>query len=858
MQRILAAPFAAIAFTFVSAQFDRTAVLGGTIDFARLREEPMELVNKNAQERKRKMKKLMMICLAAIALGVNADDTWYLLASGSGKIKVDNVDIRPIVLTNMTYWGARNGTASGRTDRPTLSDHLVIADEKWLRIAGGNVLTAGSLTLGTDDSNGFITHDGQHPNWANNGLFLKRGAYRHNLGNTAFDVDGKITVLSAASTPFFFAQQQRQYANSTLTLKGAFSGDAGTGVVFGPRSAISSSTYAIATNMTFVVNNPSGYKGSIEVSSSITFADNSKGGTTLKLGSISTPGSISVINSGATLSPLSATDVVQASSVSLVSGCRLVFQCDAAGNAGRIEATDSLAVANGVEVRIDHESFLPAGRYTLLQGPSGSAFTTNNFTFLTPELACDFEVVDDGTFRSLVLAATNYVTMVKSDVFGKDTGSNFHSAITNAACWSDGRTPHPGATYIIPAGFALRTPMATEEDLPLCEFGGDKLIFMNGSRLLFYCANLSVGKFMVPYGASAEIFIGQGFSSSGASVGRLVADEIVVDGTLSLGAYIGKGLLLGGPLSGTGEVVMQGVDGTSSYTGSYSFGADNSAFTGRLRLSLHKQLQTQGRTNQTFHVYAATDFGGNRESFDYKAVTIERGGHLIINPPRGASSNNFSYTAPTNCGFYANGYSDMNVQYGVGNLIWPASLTLNGTLRKRGSGRLALGSPMKFITGGSLSATPTEGKNIIEWEGGRIQPLVCDAIDGCQLQLVSTSQNGYVHLKLAQDYSDPDLMRYGIKNTKTATPFSISDPAVYPKLPLEVEFPPTPADGTSFTVGLVTVSSTAADSVRAILPDILTRKIYKGYKQKAVEITENGMTTFAVEFVTVGFTIDFR
>ena len=88
MQRILAAPFAATAFTFVSAQFGRTAVLGGTIDFARLREEPMELVNKNAQERKRKMKKLMMICLAAIALGVNADDTWYLLASGSGKIKV--------------------------------------------------------------------------------------------------------------------------------------------------------------------------------------------------------------------------------------------------------------------------------------------------------------------------------------------------------------------------------------------------------------------------------------------------------------------------------------------------------------------------------------------------------------------------------------------------------------------------------------------------------------------------------------------------------------------------------------------------------------------------------------------------
>ena len=799
------------------------------------------------------MRKLMMICTAAIALGTHADDTWYLLSSGSNQY-----GLRNIVLTNMTYWGTSGGASSGRIDRPTASDRLVISDSRQLRIAGSGklALTAGSLTIGTDGAKGEITHDDGTPIWANDGLFLKKGAYRHNRGNTALEVEGKFTVLSDARAPFYFAQQQQQYANATLTLKGAFSGDAGTGVVFGPRSAMSSSTYAIATNMTFVVNNPSGYKGNIEVSSRITFADNRKGGTTLKLGSISTPGSISVINSGATLSPLSATDVVQASSISFASGSRLAFPCDAAGHTSLVKATDSLAVANGVEVRLDYESLTAGSRYTLLQGPSGSAFTTNNFTFLNPELARDYEVVDDGTVRSLVLvAATNYVAMVKSDVFGKDTGSNFHSAITNAASWGDSRTPHPGAVYVIPEGFALRTPQVSAAEPP-CEFGGDELILMNGSRLLFFCAGLSVDKFMVPSGVSAEIFIGQGFS--GDTIGRLVADEIVVDGTLSLGAYISKELLLDGPLSGTGEVVMQGVDGSGSYTGYYSFGSDNSAFTGRLRLSLHKMLQSQGRTNQLFTVYAETDFGGNRDSFDYKAVTTELGGHLIVNKPRGATSNDFSYTAPTNCGFYANGYSDVNVQYGVGNLIWPASLTLNGTLRKRGSGRLALGSPMKFITGGSLSDMPTEGKNIIEWEGGRIQPLVCDAIDGCQLQLVGTSQNGYVYLKLVQDYSDPDLMRYGIKNTKTATPFSISNPSVFAKLPLEVEFPQTPADGTSFTVGIVTVASSAADSVRAILPDLLTRKIYKGYRQKAVERTENGMTTFAVEFVTVGFTIDFR
>ena len=719
-------------------------------------------------------------------------------------------------------------------------------------------MTAGSLTVGTDDSNAYITHDDTDLNFANGGLILKRGGYRHNRGNVAFKVDGNVTVASPASNPFFIHQQQQQYPNASLTFRGAFSGAEGTGVVFGPRSRMSGTTSrVIATNMTITVNDPSGYKGNVEVSSRITFNDNSNGGTTLKLGSLSTPGSFSVIDAGAVVSPLSATDVIQASSMSYASGCRLVFTCDDSGHASLLKATSSLTVASGVQVKVEHAA-IAAGTYPLLQGPSGSSFTKDDFILLNPEL--EFDVVDDGSVRSLVLVASRaYVMLTKSDVFGKDTGANFHSAITNAACWSDGRVPHEGAVYVVPTGFALRTP----KEVGVCEFGGDALMLMNGSRLTLFGECLAVEKLVVPSGSAAEIFIGQGLqnlASQGVTNTSIVATNVLVDGKLSLGAYTSRRIGIDAPVSGTGEIVMCGVDGSSAYTGYYSFGADNSGFTGRMRLSLHQTLQNQGHTNQVFTVYSATDFGGNRAAFDYKAMTVELGGHLDIQKPRTNPSgdNSYNYVAPTNCGLYVSGSGDMNVNYAVGNLVWPSSLTLDGTFRKRGSGRLALGSPTKFLSGGNLSDTPTEGKNVIDWEGGRIHPLVHDAIDGVQLRLVATSQNGFVHLKLEQDYSDPLLMRYGIKNTKTATPFSISNASVFPKLPLEVVYPPEPADAVAFTVGLVTVADSAADTVRALLPPLPAQKIYDGFSQEAVEIRENGMTTFAVEFSHKGTSIIFR
>ena len=90
--------------------------------------DKMTKVTKQARFRGRKLANLfavgIVLCAAVLPFAALAD-TWYLRDSGSSQHA-----LRSIVLTNMTYWGARDGTASGRTDRPTESDHLVVADGK--------------------------------------------------------------------------------------------------------------------------------------------------------------------------------------------------------------------------------------------------------------------------------------------------------------------------------------------------------------------------------------------------------------------------------------------------------------------------------------------------------------------------------------------------------------------------------------------------------------------------------------------------------------------------------------------------------------------------------------------------------
>ena len=124
---------------------------------------------------------------------------------------------------------------------------------------------------------------------------------------------------------------------------------------------------------------------------------------------------------------------------------------------------------------------------------------------------------------------------------------------------------------------------------------------------------------------------------------------------------------------------------------------------------------------------------------------------------------------------------------------------------------------------------------------------VYNAMDG----LETTLDNGS-SLVLAVNPNDVNLVKYGILNAKTETPFVLN--TGLSKLPLTVDISAYPTvEQVPLTLGIVTVTNTPAtvSAVRAMLPTI---KPYSDIRQRIVE-RENvgeGTVTFALELKHVG------
>ncbi len=128
-----------------------------------------------------------------------------------------------------------------------------------------------------------------------------------------------------------------------------------------------------------------------------------------------------------------------------------------------------------------------------------------------------------------------------------------------------------------------------------------------------------------------------------------------------------------------------------------------------------------------------------------------------------------------------------------------------------------------------------------------------NAMDG----LETTLDNGS-SLVLAVNPNDVNLVKYGILNAKTETPFVLN--TGLSKLPLIIDTAAYPTvEQTPLTLGIVTVTNTPAtvSAVRDMLPTI---KPYADIRQRVVE-RENageGTVTFALELKHVSTRIVVR
>ena len=162
-----------------------------------------------------------------------------------------------------------------------------------------------------------------------------------------------------------------------------------------------------------------------------------------------------------------------------------------------------------------------------------------------------------------------------------------------------------------------------------------------------------------------------------------------------------------------------------------------------------------------------------------------------------------------------------------------------------------MGGTVKF--GVDSVDTPTEGANLFIVTNGTVKVTSVDSMNG----LATTFASG-TKLVLAVDPGNADLVRYGIRNVKTATPFT-SEAGLLP-LALEASDEAKAAvKGRGFRLGLLTVSASATNAVSALVPKTV-RTPFSSAPFDVVEVLDddNGWITYAIDFVPQGMTIIFK
>lgn len=193
----------------------------------------------------------------------------------------------------------------------------------------------------------------------------------------------------------------------------------------------------------------------------------------------------------------------------------------------------------------------------------------------------------------------------------------------------------------------------------------------------------------------------------------------------------------------------------------------------------------------------AAGLGGRRADFAYDALALRHYGEVFLR-------NDVTLPAGLNRGVSFGDYSTLNVTNGLTFTILQPT-TWAGTVYKVGAGRLALGCAPKF-NGAEQADRPTEGQNVLEVEGGSVEPLAADALNGVAVRLADKT------CRIAFNADEVGAAK-GLVNVKAATPFATK--AADGKIRFEArteKSAETVADG--LEVALCTVSASAAEALR--------------------------------------------
>jgi hypothetical protein len=316
------------------------------------------------------------------------------------------------------------------------------------------------------------------------------------------------------------------------------------------------------------------------------------------------------------------------------------------------------------------------------------------------------------------------------------------------------------------------------------------------------------------------------------------------NGSVRLRQYAHRQLTLNCTIPGEAELVLEGWNATTSPDGSYSLAkADMSGFKGTIRITEHPAMPIPDYkfkgTNQTLKIsshYGETQLGGKLDSFNPKALTIERNGTLAL-----SEGNTINITTNYNRGIYINGDGRIYVQSTHHTMKISTRLTVNGTLVKDGEGSLILSGDC--VTEGESSIFDIWTNNVVVASAYSINGLSVHIGKGANLILKVNPE-------------DEEFLTYGIRMEKAETPFILKDGIN--KIPLTLDCSAMMRPASAIELGICTVSLDAADTIEAILPAFTSPFKHMNTSIIRRNNSETDTVTFALRLTPKGFTMVFR
>lgn len=801
--------------------------------------------------------------------------TWYLDSSISYNNSTWHGQKDPNPMTNAYCWTSLDKSErAGELGAPIpVGDHYYLTDTKASPSNGGIFREKRNSAINYDLASFHIGDlsrgygggwlDYERPSRTCTGkVYLEKGFIIENYGEKkTYEIGFNCVLKAPESSPFVIAAS---YQNVVLRFTGSFEGDVGTAMKVGGNNTY----YKTITDLKGIVafeGDLSGFYGKMLLLNddktllpTATSAPNSyrfHRANTLP-GTIETADRVRIALNAAT-------DSLTVGTLKFGTDCALVLPLTDEDEYASVTVTNEFSQTGPLTVFVTgtvppHDDGGTAV-YRFLTVPLTSALSWDNITLdledggniETSRLIVTNEV--DGT-HSLAYAVKmveieDYVYQTVTDSSSRDS-KDTESSWTNALHWSDEELPHSGATYYVKRRDGVATCFRTIFDTTnnsttgMIEFPGDALYVGAGCTLAVQTHNIQFKKLvMLP----STILLAPCSGRTPNAIPTIWGPMEVRAGhegteTVTFRTYVSKSLKIAGPLSGDGRIRMEGNAPTSSPLGYYYLQAENEDFTGTLLVTQIANMKNPDyfTTNQTLFVRNELNLGGCRPAFDPKALTLERCGTLKLY----SVTDTLELSTNYNRGVYVNGRGRLTTEpefnskgklTSANNLRLSTRLTLNGELRKAGTGVLTL-------AGNGACESPSS----VDLAEGTLNLECAGALDGADIAMAEGTQLG-LKLDLADETIGDRGFRLG----------AITFPEGAETLPVALTAAAVPEAFAKTDIS-VAVLTAPTDTATALFNGLEIRsRLFRGHELKAKTLRDNGdgTSTIVTEFEPAGLSL---